>query len=136
MVPTAISTKVSAGAAALLTAGALAAIGAGGASAVPSGRVDPGVGFSSNAYGTGCTYSMTVPVNSSGKVTFWDKKPGKNPPIYIGSAWAQGGTAAVSWVPQREGVRQIYAVQNGMRSNYTVARVHRGYGTAGFCFAL
>lgn len=124
------------GAAAAVLAGALTGIGAATANAVPSGRVDPGVGFSSNAYGTGCSYSMTVPVNASGKVTFWEKKPGKYPPLFIGAARAQGATAAVTWVPQREGIRQVYAVQNGKRSNYTIARVHRGYGTAGFCFAL
>ena len=114
----------------------MAALGASNAAAVPTGRVDAGVGFSSNAYGTGCSYSMTVPVNASGKVSFWEKKPGTNPPLYIGSAYAEGAIAAVTWVPQREGVRQIYAVQGGKRSNYTIARVHRGYGTAGFCFAL
>ncbi|GAB11664.1 hypothetical protein GOARA_082_00530 [Gordonia araii NBRC 100433] len=120
----------------MIAAGALAAVGATEAAAVPSGRVDPGVGFSSNAYGTGCSYSMTVPVDSSGKVTFWEKKPGRFPPLYIGTAYPAGATAAVTWVPQREGVRQVYAVQRGKRSNYTIARVHRGYGAGGFCFAL
>ena len=115
---------------------AMTAAGAATANAVPSGRVDAGWGFSSNAYGTGCSYSMSVPVNASGKVTFWDKKPGSNAPIYIGSAYANGATASVTWVPQREGIRQLYAVQGGKRSNYTIARVHRGYGAGGFCFAL
>lgn len=130
---TATSIRVAVVAAAVLLSGAL---GAADGYAVPSARVDPGVGFSSNAYGTGCSYSMTVPVNASGKVTFWDKKPGENPPIYIGSADAVGAIAAVTWVPQREGIRQIYAVQGGKRSNYTIARVHRGYGSGGYCFAL
>ncbi|QKT09010.1 hypothetical protein HUN08_02715 [Gordonia sp. X0973] len=120
----------------MFLAGGLSAVGASGAAAVPSGRVDAGVGFSSNAYGTGCSYSMTVPVNASGKVTFWEKKPGISPPIYIDSARAVGGTAAVTWVPSREGYRQLYAVQGGKRSNYTTVLVHRGYGTLGFCFAL
>ncbi|MFT3899025.1 MAG: hypothetical protein QM728_02100 [Gordonia sp. (in: high G+C Gram-positive bacteria)] len=131
---TATSTKIAATAAALTIAGGLATVGASGADAVPSGRVDPGARFSSSTYGTGCTYPMTVAVNSSGRVTFWEKKAGRgNPPLFIGWAWPDGATAAVTWRPQRIGVRQLYAVQRGYRSNYTTVQVGQGFGIAGVC---
>ncbi|MFT4200951.1 hypothetical protein [Gordonia sp. (in: high G+C Gram-positive bacteria)] len=134
---TATSTKIATGAAALLLAGGLCAVAAPAADAVPTGRVDPGIRFSSGTYGTGCTYPMTVAVNSEGRVTFWEKKAGRgNPPLFIGWSWPQGGTAAVTWRPQRIGVRQLYAVQRGFRSNYTTAVVGQGFGIAGICTSL
>ncbi|GAA1481142.1 hypothetical protein GCM10009624_15820 [Gordonia sinesedis] len=51
---------------AVVTLGAVLAVllgglGPGTASAAPAGQVDAGVPFSSIVYGTGCTYSLTVP---------------------------------------------------------------------------
>lgn len=112
-----------------------AVVGAGVAKAAPSGQVDPGVPFSSIVYGTGCTYSLTVPVNASGMVTFYEQRRGY-PPRFIGKAQAYGLSASVRWIPRRQGDRMLYAVQNGQKSPMTVARVHQGYGSGGLCFAL
>nr|WP_029759852.1 hypothetical protein [Gordonia hirsuta] len=105
------------------------------AQAAPQGKVDPGIGFFSVNYGVGCSYSMTVPVNSSGMVSFYDWKGPGYPPLFVGRAMASGAKAAVTWWPKREGVRRLYAVQNGERSAITTVRVTRGYGSGGLCFA-
>lgn len=95
-------------------------ITAGPAQAAPQGPVSPGtgIGWFSNDFGVGCSYNMTVPVNSSGMVTFWDRSAAnpKAKPVYIGRAMAAGGRAAVTWWPRRTGKRAIYAMQNGERS--------------------
>lgn len=111
------------------------AVGAAPAQAAPVGRVDAGVPFSSAVYGTGCTYSLTVPVNSGGRVTFWERKHGLAP-HYIGAADAGGNIATVRWVPRFMGDRELYAVQNGSTSPIAVLQVHQGYGSGGLCFAL
>ncbi|MFT4127224.1 MAG: hypothetical protein QM662_13480 [Gordonia sp. (in: high G+C Gram-positive bacteria)] len=108
---------------------------AGAGHAAPAGPVDPGIPFSSVVYGTGCTYTLTVPVNSSGIVAFYERKRGY-PPRLIGRDRAYQGYASVWWSPRRIGNRRLYAIQNGKRSPITVARVHQGYGSGGLCFAL
>lgn len=105
------------------------------ASAAPAGPVDPGIPFSSIVYGTGCSYTLKVPVNSSGVVTFYEKRRGQQP-RRIGAEEARQGTASVWWIPRRIGTSELYAVQNGERSRPTVARVRQGYGSGGLCFAL
>ncbi|GAA3950390.1 hypothetical protein [Gordonia caeni] len=106
------------------------------AQAAPQGKVDPGIGFFSVNHGVGCSYSMTVPVNSSGMVSFYDWKGPGYPPLFIGRAMASGGNAAVTWWPKRQGLRKIYAVQNGQKSAITKVRVTQGYGSGGTCFAF
>lgn len=105
------------------------------ARAAPAGKVDAGVPFSSVVYGTGCTYTLTVPVNSSGTVTFWERRPGY-PEFYIGSAAADGASASVIWVPRHLGTRYLYAKQNGITGPPSLVPVHQGYGSGGLCFAL
>ncbi|UZF55539.1 hypothetical protein LH935_22965 [Gordonia polyisoprenivorans] len=109
--------------------------GTGSASAAPAGPVDAGVPFSSVVYGTGCTYNLTVPVNSVGMVSFYEQRQGFAP-ILIGRAPAYQLIATVNWTPRRLGDRMLYAVQNGVTSPITIARVHQGYGSGGLCFAL
>ncbi|MGX7696790.1 hypothetical protein [Gordonia polyisoprenivorans] len=109
--------------------------GTGSASAAPAGPVDAGVPFSSVVYGTGCTYNLTVPVNSVGMVSFYEQRQGFAP-ILIGRASAYQLIATVNWTPRRLGDRMLYAVQNGVKSPITIARVHQGYGSGGLCFAL
>lgn len=120
---------------AMLAAGVAASVSAP-ASAAPAGKVDPGAMFSSVNYGTGCSYSMTVPVNSSGLVSFWDWKGPGYPPLFVGRAKADGAEAAVTWTPRFQGVRRLYATQNGRTSPITYARVTQGYGSGGSCFAF
>lgn len=108
---------------------------AGPATAAPTGRVDPGVPFSSVVYGTGCTYWLTQLVNSRGTVTFWETRQGYAPHL-IARTQPQWGQATVRWIPQRQGNRLLYTEQNGVRSAVIVARVHQGYGSGGTCFAL
>lgn len=117
------------------TALMLGGLGAGAASAAPAGQVDAGVPFSSVVYGTGCTYSLTVPVNSSGRVTFWERKRGF-PGRFIGAAQPSGGIATVTWIPRRIGERWLYAIQDGKASRVSLAPVRQGYGSAGLCFAI
>lgn len=105
------------------------------AQAAPAGVVDAGVPFSSAVYGTGCLYNLTVPVNSSGRVTFWERRPGF-PEHYIGAAPADGAIATVQWVPRYLGDRLLYAKQNGVTGKATMLRVHQGYGAGWTCFAL
>lgn len=107
------------------------------AQAAPQGAVDvgPTIGWSSNDAGTGCSYSMTVQVNSSGMVSFYERKNAKTKPIFLGRAAADGGLAAITWWPKRTGKRQLYAVQNGERSKVTRITVTRGIGSGGWCFA-
>ncbi|MEZ5212524.1 MULTISPECIES: hypothetical protein [unclassified Gordonia (in: high G+C Gram-positive bacteria)] len=117
------------------TAAAALTLAAAPAHAAPQGKVDPGIGFFSINHGVGCSYSMTVPVNASGMVSFYDWKGPGYKPLFIGRAMAQGGNAAVTWWPKRQGLRTIYAVQNGQRSTLTKVRVTQGYGSGGLCFA-
>ncbi len=121
---------------AFATAAAAAALTAAPAGAAPQGQVDAGTGFSSVNYGVGCSYSMTVPVNSSGLVSFYDWKGPGYPPLLIGRAQASGANAAVTWWPKRQGIRKLYAEQNGQRSRITTVRVSQGYGSGGMCFAF
>lgn len=113
----------------------VAAVVAAPADAAPAGRVDPGAMLSSVHYGTGCLYQMSVPVNSSGWVSFYERKGPGYPVRFIGRAKADGAQAVVSWVPNRQGLRQLYAIQNGKRSQLTYAQVVQGYGSGGMCFA-
>ncbi|MFC0316416.1 hypothetical protein ACFQNE_00120 [Gordonia phosphorivorans] len=128
-----IRTALVAGCAAAAVA---ATVSAAPASAAPQGRVDPGIGFFSVNHGVGCSYSMTVPVNASGLVSFYDWKGRGYPPQLIGRAMASGGNAAVTWWPKRQGLRKVYAVQNGKKSAITTVRVTQGYGSGGLCFAF
>ncbi len=105
------------------------------ASAAPAGKVDPGAMFSSVNYGTGCMYQMSVPVNSTGWVGFYERKGAGYPARFIGRAKANGAQAVVSWVPHRMGIRELYAVQNGKRSASNFVRVNQGYGSGPMCFA-
>ncbi|MFW0790781.1 hypothetical protein [Gordonia sp. CPCC 205333] len=105
------------------------------APAAPAGKVDPGAMFSSVHYGTGCMYQMSVPVNSSGWVAFYERKGPGYPVRLIGRAKANGAQAVVSWIPNRQGLRQLYAVQNGKRGPIASARVTQGYGSGPMCFA-
>ncbi|GAA4751631.1 hypothetical protein MUG78_04910 [Gordonia alkaliphila] len=127
------TTAVVAGCAAAAVAATLSAAPA---NAAPQGRVDPGIGFFSVNHGVGCSYSMTVPVNASGLVSFYDWKGRGYPPLLIGRAMASGGNAAVTWWPKRQGLRNVYAVQNGKKSPITKVRVTQGYGSGGLCFAF
>ncbi|GAB87887.1 hypothetical protein GORBP_115_00130 [Gordonia rubripertincta NBRC 101908] len=105
------------------------------AQAAPAGRVDAGVPLSSVVYGTGCTYPVTVAVNSSGWVEFWEVKPGL-PARFIGRDLPSGALASVTWVPRRIGDKYLYAVQNGKASQPTLVKVRQGYGSNGTCFAF
>ena len=118
-------------AAATLTAGVLAAP----AQAAPQGKVDPGIGFFSIHHGTGCSYSMTMNVNASGVVSFYDAGRGHKTRL-IGRDVAQGGQAAVTWTPRWQGLHRIYAVQNGEKSQVRWVRVTQGYGSGGACIAF
>lgn len=119
------------------TAVAALAVTAAPAHAAPQGAVDVGVGFFSVNKGVGCSYSMSVGVNSSGWVSFYDKGRGRNAtPIFIGRALADGARAAVTWWPKREGLRTVYAVQHGVKSKPTTYRVVPGYGSGGVCVAF
>ncbi|MFT4087734.1 MAG: hypothetical protein QM658_11410 [Gordonia sp. (in: high G+C Gram-positive bacteria)] len=114
--------------AALAVAGGLAAAGAAPAQAAPQGRVDPGATLFSTFHGTGCTYPMTVAVNSSGWVSFWEKSTRKNAkPIFLGRALPDGGLAAVTWRPRHVGIRKIYATQNGRQSRMGYVEVAEGF---------
>lgn len=127
--------RVTTAAGAAAACAAAAALTAAPAVAAPQGQVNAGVGFSSVNYGVGCSYAMTVPVNSSGPVSFYDWKGPGHRPLLIGRAPASGGEAAVTWWPRRQGIRTLYAEQNGVRSQLTRVRVSRGYGSGGLCFA-
>lgn len=105
------------------------------AQAAPSGPVDAGVPLSSAVYGTNCTYPLTVPVNSSGWVTFWEIKPGL-PPRFLGRDLPSGALASVTWVPRRIGDKCLVAVQNGQASKPTPVRVRQGHGSGGACIAF
>ena len=118
-----------------VTMGAGVLVGAGTAQAAPVSGPDSNVPFSSVVYGTGCTYTLTVPVDAKGMVTFFEQRRGYRP-IYIGKAPAYQTSASVTWIPRRQGNRMLYAVQNGVKSPITMARVHQGYGSGGLCFAL
>ncbi|MFW0783308.1 hypothetical protein AAFP35_02200 [Gordonia sp. CPCC 206044] len=109
--------------------------GTGTASAAPVGTVDAGVPFSSVVYGTGCRYNLTVQVDASGPVTFWERAQG-HPERFLGAAQADGAIATIRWVPQRIGDRLLYAKQNGVTGPTVVMRVHQGYGSGWACFAL
>ncbi|MYR06985.1 hypothetical protein GTV32_12020 [Gordonia sp. SID5947] len=113
----------------------LAVASPGSAGAAPVGKVDAGVPFSSVVYGTGCLYNLTVDVNTSGPVTFWERAQGY-PERFIGAAQADGAIATVRWVPRRIGNRLLYAKQGGVQGPVTVLRVHQGYGSGWACFAL
>lgn len=116
--------------------GALEALGAPGvAQAAPAGPVDAGVPLSSVVYGTGCAYTLRVPVNSSGTVTFWERRKGL-PERLIGSDVPDGVSATLEWVPRIIGDRLVYAKQNGVVGQATVIRVRQGYGSGGMCFAV
>ncbi|ANY25808.1 hypothetical protein [Gordonia terrae] len=105
------------------------------AQAAPAGRVDASVPLSSAVYGTGCTYPLTVAVNSSGWVEFFEVKAGL-PPRFVGRDLPQGALASTTWVPQRIGDKYLYAVQNGKVSQPTFVRVRQGYGSNGSCVAF
>ncbi|MFW0794056.1 hypothetical protein AAFP30_09610 [Gordonia sp. CPCC 205515] len=115
---------------------ALGVLGAPGlAQAAPAGTVDAGVPLSSVVYGTGCVYTLRVPVNSSGTVTFWEKRQG-SPEHLIGSDVPDGAAATLEWWPRTIGDRLVYAKQNGVVGPSTVLRVRQGYGSGGMCFAV
>ncbi|WP_435082464.1 hypothetical protein [Gordonia hongkongensis] len=105
------------------------------AQAAPAGRVDASVPFSSAVYGTGCTYPLTVAVNSSGWVEFFEVKAGL-PPRFVGRDLPQGALSSTTWVPHRTGDKYLYAVQNGKVSAPTFVRVRQGYGSNGACIAF
>ncbi|MFT3660875.1 MAG: hypothetical protein QM809_05615 [Gordonia sp. (in: high G+C Gram-positive bacteria)] len=116
---------------------AAATMAAAPAQAAPQGRVDPGVaiGWYSNDHGTGCSYSMTVPVNSSGLVSFYERGD-SGAPVLIGRDRAVGVNASVTWWPRHTGRRHLYAVQNGERSTPTSVVVTRSMlGGGGLCVA-
>lgn len=120
-----------------LSAAALAGVlfAPGTASAAPVGGVDAGVPFSSVVYGSGCLYDLTVPVNATGRVTFWEQENGQAP-RFLGAAAADGAIATIRWVPRRPGDRRLYAQQGGVTGPKTLYRVHQGYGSGWACFAL
>ncbi|MBD0861679.1 hypothetical protein IA539_10725 [Gordonia sp. zg691] len=105
------------------------------AHAAPAGRVDASVPLSSAVYGTGCTYPLTVAVNSSGWVEFYEVKAGL-PPRFVGRDLPSGALASTTWVPRRIGDKYLYAVQNGKVSAPTLVRVRQGYGSNGACLAF
>jgi len=105
------------------------------ADAAPRGTVDTGVIIFGTQYGTGCAYPMNIAVDSSSMVTFWDQKKGHKP-ILIGRDRPKGALATVTWWPKREGLRRLYAVQDGKRSKIKIERVTRGYGSGGTCIAF
>lgn len=105
------------------------------AHAAPAGRVDASAAFSSAVYGTGCTYPLTMPVNSSGWVEFYEVRAGV-PPRLVGRDLPQGALASTTWVPHRIGDKYLYAVQNGKVSPPTFVRVRQGYGSNGTCIAF
>lgn len=107
----------------------------GAALAAPTGKPDVSVPFSSVVYGTGCLYTVTVQVNSSGTVYFWESR-GRAKPRYIGSRTAVGANAVHWWTPNRIGNWTLYAVQNGKKSQPLKVAVRQGYGGGGLCFAL
>ncbi|MGK2319532.1 hypothetical protein [Gordonia rhizosphera] len=125
-----LSVSVTVGAAAILT------LPAGTAAAAPVGQVDAGVPFSSVVYGTGCLYDLTVPVNASGQVTFWERNAAGGPEQLIGSAMAEGAIATIRWVPRQMGSRQLYAKQGGVTGPIAVVPVHQGHGSAWACWAV
>ncbi|STQ62948.1 Uncharacterised protein [Gordonia bronchialis] len=105
------------------------------ADAAPAGRPNAGVPLSSVVYGTGCTYPVTLAVNSSGWVAFYEQRTGY-PPIFVGRDLPSGALASITWVPRRIGDRYLYAVQNGVKSPKTLVRVRQGYGSNGLCFGV
>ncbi|AZG46070.1 hypothetical protein D7316_02670 [Gordonia insulae] len=109
--------------------------GPGEAAAAPVGKVDAGVPFSSVVYGSGCRYDLTVPVDATGRVTFWEREQG-GPERFIGAAPADGAIATIRWVPRDPGDRQLYAKQGGVTGPKVLMRVHQGYGSGWACFAL
>lgn len=119
----------------LAAAGAISALLAPPAQAAPAGALDAGVPFSSVVYGTGCTYPLTIPVNASGWVTFYEYKPGL-PPRFVGRDLPQGALASTTWVPHRIGDKYLYAVQDGVASKALPVRVRQGYGSNGACIAF
>ncbi|MEE4021990.1 hypothetical protein V1Y59_02775 [Gordonia sp. PKS22-38] len=129
----ALSRRLVVTAAATLAAAGMAVPGQ--ASAAPVGKVDAGVPFSSIVYGTGCLYELTVDVNSSGAVTFWERPRG-GPARVIGVAPAYGAIATTKWVPRRIATTELYATQNGATGPIAVFPVHQGYGSGWACFAL
>ncbi|MFT3716650.1 MAG: hypothetical protein QM774_12110 [Gordonia sp. (in: high G+C Gram-positive bacteria)] len=106
------------------------------AQAAPQGHVNPGHIIFGTQFGTGCRYVANVAVNASGTVTFWDWKGKGYKPLYVGKDYPRGGVAAVNWIPRREGIRHLYAVQNGQKSKITNVRVTRGYGGGWTCIAF
>lgn len=124
-------------AAATLALGCVGLLGsAGHAQAAAIGKVDPGVALSSVVYGTGCTYSMTVQVNSSGLVRFYETRPGGQD-RFIGQGQAYGALATARWTPNRIGDWHLYAVQDGgQRSELAPVRVRQGHGSGGWCIAF
>ena len=121
--------------AAIVLTALIALVGAVPAQAAPVGKVDAGVPFSSVVYGTGCLYVLTVTVNSTGPVTFWEQAPGFTARA-IGSAWADGGIGTVRWTPRRIGNRILYATQGGVTGPKVTVPVRQGYGSGPLCFAL
>jgi len=128
---TRLTGTVLAAVAAALTATVLAAP----AQAAPQGKVDPGHGFFSIHHGTGCSYSMTVKVNASGMVRFYDAGRGHRTRL-IGRDQARGAMAAVTWTPRWQGLHKLYAEQNGVKSAPVWVRVTQGYGSGGACIAF
>lgn len=114
-------------------AAAAATLAAAPAQAAPQGHVNTGLHFGAH-YGTGCSYSMTVPVNASGLVSFYDRVGGKT--VLVGRTMAQGGSAAVTWWPKRQGLHRVYAEQHGQRSPESKVRVTQGYGRGGLCITI
>ena len=114
---------------------ATALLGAGQSSAAPAGKPDAGVPLSSVVYGTGCTYPVTLAVNSSGWVAFYEQRTGY-PPIFVGRDLPRGALASTTWVPRHLGDRYLYAVQNGQTSAKTLVKVRKGYGSNGLCFGF
>ena len=78
---------------------------------------------------------MSVPVNASGKVVL-GQEAREQPADLHRFRLRQRSDGLGHLGAAARGIRQLYAVQGGKRSNYTIARVHRGYGAGGFCFAL
>ncbi len=123
------------GAGIAMAAATIVFLAPGTASAAPVGKVDAGVPFSSVVYGSGCLYDLTVPVNATGRVTFWEQQRGQAP-RFLGAAAADGAIATIRWVPRRPGDRQLYAQQGGVTGPKALYRVHQGYGSGWACFAL
>ncbi|MDL9936870.1 hypothetical protein QSJ18_08975 [Gordonia sp. ABSL1-1] len=122
-------------AAASIMVGITAMVGAGDAQAAPAGKPNAGVPLSSVVYGTGCTYPVTMAVNSSGWVAFYEYKPGL-PPRFVGRDLPDGALATITWVPRYIGEKYLYGMQNGVKSPMTKVSVRQGYGSNGLCFGI